>query len=493
MLTELRLRNFKRFGDETTRIPLAPLTLVLGANSTGKSSIFQALLALKQSWEPGIDGFMSLRTEGPWASLGRFGNVVHRHQDVPLEIGLSWEGGSADFTWEGAAFGADNLATRGEATGVALRGKSGEATRHLTPVDRFEDGRMLLRFEPKSWNDAFRDEPREVSGIRRCLRAEPVPAHWTMLLDPAEHTVGYGLAPSRPVPPPDVLSEDQRQSWRLRYQDHAAALSALDLKPDSQFTLLVREEVDARLAAARRKLETIRHVGPTRLPGRRIYALDGLLSDHVGAGGDRLADVLLQVGDRLQEVNSYLQQIGVPYALGVRELPALGPAVELLLIERPRGETWDLLVGVQDVGFGVSQILPILTSWAGMRAQENAKRSDILLVEQPELHLHPRWQVALLRLLADPLRRDRRSDDAFDQVVLETHSEAMVRAAQQLVRRELIRPEDVCILSFELSEVDGTTDVQRIELDSRGRFMRRWPKGFFTELEELEIDGWASP
>lgn len=99
MLTELRLRNWKRFGDEITTIPLAPLTLLLGANSTGKSSIFQALLALKQSWETGIDGFVTLRTQGPWASLGRFGNVMHQHKDAKMEIGLSWDGRSVDFIW----------------------------------------------------------------------------------------------------------------------------------------------------------------------------------------------------------------------------------------------------------------------------------------------------------------------------------------------------------------------------------------------------------
>ena len=90
MISALRVRNFKSFGDKTQRIELRPLTLIFGPNSAGKSSLIQSLLLLKQSYRsantPGTAGLLA---HGDFVDLGTFRNAVHKHGvSRKMELGI---------------------------------------------------------------------------------------------------------------------------------------------------------------------------------------------------------------------------------------------------------------------------------------------------------------------------------------------------------------------------------------------------------------------
>ena len=88
MLSELRLRNFKAFGDKEQKAPMSKITLIYGPNSGGKSSIIQALLMLKQSlgseWS---SDRRELMTRGEYVNLGSFPALLHKH-DIDRELGI---------------------------------------------------------------------------------------------------------------------------------------------------------------------------------------------------------------------------------------------------------------------------------------------------------------------------------------------------------------------------------------------------------------------
>ena len=135
-----------------------------------------------------------------------------------------------------------------------------------------------------------------------------------------------------------------------------------------------------------------------------------------------------------------------------------------------------MLVSVQDVGFGVSQLLPILVE--GCRS-----RRGTLLVQQPELHLHPGLQSRLAELLARLSGPDP-SDPHRKQFILETHSEHMILRIQNLVRRGEVRPQDVAILYVDSRH--KIPNMQQLRLNDSGDFLDEWPEGFFEErLDEL--------
>jgi predicted ATPase len=121
-------------------------------------------------------------------------------------------------------------------------------------------------------------------------------------------------------------------------------------------------------------------------------------------------------------------------------------------------------VSVADVGFGVSQTLPVVV------ALNAAQPGQLVYVEQPELHLHPRAQVGMARVLARAANRGVR-------VVAETHSSLILREVQTLVAQGELEADRVALHWFSRDAVTGCTRVTSAELDEEGAF-GDWPEDF---------------
>jgi predicted ATPase len=121
------------------------------------------------------------------------------------------------------------------------------------------------------------------------------------------------------------------------------------------------------------------------------------------------------------------------------------------------------LVNIADVGFGVSQILPVVV------ALLKAEPGQLVYLEQPEIHLHPKAQVALAELLANAANRGVR-------VVAETHSALLVLAVQALMAEKELSPE-AAILHWFRRDQDGVTKISTAELDQQGAY-GDWPEDF---------------
>ncbi len=121
------------------------------------------------------------------------------------------------------------------------------------------------------------------------------------------------------------------------------------------------------------------------------------------------------------------------------------------------------LVNIADVGFGVSQVLPIVVALIA------AEPGQLVYIEQPELHLHPRAQVQMAHLLAAAARRGVR-------VIAETHSSLILLTVQTLVAEGAISPEEVSLNWFE-RDAKGATQITRAEVDENGAY-GPWPEDF---------------
>lgn len=124
-------------------------------------------------------------------------------------------------------------------------------------------------------------------------------------------------------------------------------------------------------------------------------------------------------------------------------------------------------VNIADVGFGVSQVLPVVA------ALLIADPGQLVYIEQPELHLHPRAQVALADIIVDAALRGVR-------VVVETHSHLLILGIQSAIAADQIDPKDVALHWFSRDD-SGVTSVRTAELDTAGAF-GDWPADF-TDIE----------
>lgn len=132
----------------------------------------------------------------------------------------------------------------------------------------------------------------------------------------------------------------------------------------------------------------------------------------------------------------------------------------------------------QHVGFGVTYVLPVLVALLG------AKRGDLVVLENPEAHLHPRAQSRLGRLCALAV-------SAGIQVLVETHSEHVLNGARLAVHDRILEPNDMSVLFFTRTSEPGEHEVQAISVNQRGQ-LNNWPVGFFDENERI-LDALLAP
>jgi predicted ATPase len=123
------------------------------------------------------------------------------------------------------------------------------------------------------------------------------------------------------------------------------------------------------------------------------------------------------------------------------------------------------MVNMADVGFGLSQVLPVLV------ALLVAQPGQLVYLEQPEIHLHPLAQRRLAGVLAAAAKRGIR-------VVLETHSALLLRQIQTLVAKGDLATDLVKLHWFKRNPGDGITQLFTADLDENGAFGEDWPEDF---------------
>jgi predicted ATPase len=129
-------------------------------------------------------------------------------------------------------------------------------------------------------------------------------------------------------------------------------------------------------------------------------------------------------------------------------------------------------VKLTDVGFGVSQVLPVIVECFYVPAR------SIVILEQPEIHLHPSVQSELADLFIDAIRARENGAERDCQFIIESHSEHFLRRLQLRIAEEELSQEDTA-LYFVHGEDDGAR-IEELAVDEYGN-ITNWPEGFFGD------------
>lgn len=225
-------------------------------------------------------------------------------------------------------------------------------------------------------------------------------------------------------------------------------------------------------------ISEILYIGPARARSERYYRYQDLSVSEIDPDGKNFAMFLNSLKDsQLHNLSAWIDSL-------------FGYKIEL---SRPQGHiSINVVVGssvtnVIDTGYGVSQILPVLGQiwWAANKPQDSRVRTSnngitLLAIEQPELHLHPAHQALLADAMVGhtsiPSKNRRRGQIHF---LIETHSETLVNRLGQLISEKKVAADDVQIVIFEPSEDDERrTDVRVANFGDQGQLID-WPYGFF--------------
>jgi predicted ATPase len=431
-VSEIRIKGYKSLADET-KLEIRPLTIIAGANSSGKSSVIQPLLLLKQTLASPSDSD-SLQISGPNVQFSKYEQMLYqsagkKQASQKINIGFT-------LLADGQSHKVDLLYSLSSA-GLRLdrqEVESGEAKTGFTKLELIpgEISDSTLSHFPKDLQNFLRS----ISNL---------------------HT--FQANPSRGLMEL-MLVHRQANDAKIRFGNF--------MFPGDE--------------AIREMLLGIIHIPGLRGNPERDYPLrktlgprfDGYFQIYVAGiiahwkttrGGEQ----------KLAKLSKILQELGLTWKVEARALD--DTRVEIVvgrLKKANRGGAKDL-VNIADVGFGVSQILPALV------AMIVAEKNQMIYLEQPEIHLHPRAQRNLASVLAEAAKSKK-------CLVVETHSSILIRGIQTLVAKGELSPDLVKLHWFSQDEKTGATKVTSADLDENGAYGAEWPEDFDDTYLESERD-----
>ena len=429
MFTEISMTNFKSWR-ETGPVRMAPLTAFFGANSSGKSSLLQMLLLLKQTAESNDRGLV-LNTgsmQPGYVNLGTPQEITFG-DETEMTLGVSWTldstsdlrvpipGGERSLDIKDLAFA---TTIRAEPHRVYVKSLSYQQDETLSvELDRKDNNRYIVRAYVKG------EEARR-------------PSHRPRVLMTAEKCYGFS-------------------DEALLYYQETGYFRSLEFAFERQF----------------RKLH---YLGPLREYPQRNYVWGGERPSNLGLKGELAVNALLAAKTQLifpgargkyskldARVAKWLVDLDLASSFETRPLFE-GSNQYAVWLKRHENSSETLL---SDVGIGVSQVLPVLVLCYYV------PMGSTIILEQPELHLHPSVQAGLADVFLDVIKRRK------VQIIVESHSEHFLRRLQTHIVEEKLDHKDTALYFCQMR--DSESKLKRLELDMFGSICN-WPEDFFGDM-----------
>ena len=438
MLRQLRIKNFKGWQD-TGEIRLAPITVFFGANSAGKTSILQFLLMLKQTAEsPDRRRVLHLGDSYSFVELGNFSDITFRHDsEKKVEFSILWDlpKGYSKPTLDDENFSGSQI---GFSAIVGAEQKGGLAVERFAyqVIDPVKGTSFKIAMQQnRSSVKKYTLEVVNLALKRSVGRAWPLPS-------PIRY---YGF--------PDEVA--------LYYQN-AGFVSDLAFQLELQ-------------------LRQISYLGPLREDPSRTYTWSGEVPENVGTRGDRSIEAILASKERKivpkkkspgtmfpVMISKWLARLGLLSTFSAKEIAKGRKEYEVLV--RTKDSDTDVLL--PDVGFGVSQVLPVVVECF------YPPPNSTVIIEQPELHLHPRVQSEMGDLFIEAIQAREDNQDRNMQFIIESHSEHFLRRLQRRVAEGVVRPDQIALYYCEPGP-NGAC-IRELPLDLFGE-IDFWPTDFFGD------------
>lgn len=430
MLRRLQFKNFKSW--PKADIEFGRITGLFGTNSSGKTSLIQFLLLLKQT-KDATDRAISLDLNGPYVSLGVYRDMIHQHREKHT---LSWS----------LAIQRDKdlsiVDPSGKRTSAITRSRDLEIESEVSAQDQ---GAVAGRLAYQLGNIAFSLAPKDLRGREFELTTKGGDFHFV-------RTQGRPWQLPRPVK--SYAFPDQART----YFQNASFLADIE-------------------SAYEEQIDNIFYLGPLREKPQRDYLWARSRPQNVGLRGEKAIDAILAATAARERRNVKYRAPRLSFqnmiAYWLREMQLIH---DFRVEEIARGSNrWQAWVRVQergaealltDVGFGVSQVLPVVT------LLQYVPKGATVILEQPEIHLHPLAQANLADVIINA---------AFHrkvQVIVESHSEHFLLRLQRRVAEDAISPEDVKLYFCDASR--GVSRLEALELNLFGQ-IENWPKNFMGD------------
>jgi len=423
MLKKLRIQNFKCWED-TGIIDMAPITLFFGTNSSGKSSIAQFLMMLKQTVEQhDQEAVFYLRGGNSVGQLNSYNEMVFQNDLKNNNIIFEYQW-SVNYASDFKILDTPRPALRLSGDRLAFRAIVDFPDPESSPIPSISEFKYELKKD---------GEPQFSSGVtRKRTISHSGQKIWCYVVEATS-------APTPTTPKFELKLRSERPSEEIM----TSPIKFYRFPRDITDIYSNAEDFSAKFHSEHEKLfSSLFYLGPIRTNERGYYYQGPPKS--VGSEGQHTIGAIVAAKDRSYEIESFtetgkrkiscrfeelialnLKNIGLIEYFEVRDSGQQRYEVE---IKTKGSQTW---VNLSNVGFGVSQVLPLLVQCF------YAPEGSIILIDQPEVHLHPYAQSALADVMIDVIESKSDLGKGFKerniQLIIETHSEHFLRRLQRRI------------------------------------------------------------
>jgi hypothetical protein len=440
-INQLWVAGYKSVLDEQ-RIEIRPLTILAGANSSGKSSLVQPLLLLKQTLEVGYDAG-ALYLNGPHVKFTAASQIFSRLGKSRISTAFR----------VGLRIGAN-------VTVELLFRRSSKAKGFEIEKMKFSDSEGIDRelFPEMNNEQILRTLPDSSRHLYEIFNKSPLPR--------AEEALKLMIDPSIPL----------KLEWRIFREKCFLEPQLVFVHPEMSSSVPLSLPLISTVAAPfDAMIRSVIHVPGIRGNPERTYPVTAVGDKFPGLFHHYAASVIAQwqtaeKRPELRAVAQDLELLGLTWRVSAR--PVQDTQVEIRVGRLGhRGDEGSDMVNIADVGLAMSQVLPVIV------ALHVARPGQLVFIEQPEMHLHPKAQIALAQVVANAAQRG-------VKVLVETHSSLFLLGLQTLIAEEKLDPRYVK-LHWVNRDSKGFTKLSSADVDEAGAF-GDWPEDFGDVTLEAE-------
>jgi predicted ATPase len=510
MLTKLSVGHYKAF--ENASVNIRPITILLGANSVGKSSIIQLFLMLQQTGRAGLKSYKSaLKLYGGYVNLGDASNLF-RKKDTDKPVSMSFTITDKNlknfvtseyldsfirlfqmipmfFPLKGFAELRERpFKTKSEFSAyldaiISVLSKSGLKNDYRKEIGIFIRQRNDLPMPQltKENKAEFLEAYDFLNSFSKKITTDTFQVTYELMLNDSNNLeiskfsvmqddiIIVEMIRNKSFKiNSDIIKTNENvdlEIQKLFLADNTIFNSFLQLDNEVLNSISLKASVLIQIINAfqneiRRQFseDNINYVSPLRAHPKRYYMLDkakvNLTLDTLD--GDAITEVLKDNKQITKNVNQWLKNFGVEVDVqGFKEV------IHHLVVKQN-----NIDLDITDVGFGISQILPVIIQ--GFLSSKNSTT----IIEQPEIHLHPKMQADLADLFIDIV-----TNSKGKKLVIETHSEYLLKRLRRRISEGKISPDQVSICLFNPQTKERGATIDNLEIADKGFF--DWPIDFY--------------
>lgn len=488
-MKSIRLKNYKCFED-TGIIDLKPLNFLVGSNSSGKSSFLEFFPLLQQSMKTNRDG--SFLWVGNNVDLNDFRTVVKDGEEIitvefdidkiPLYSGIIRAGEcylndvkvSIDIKEE--TYGDAISEIRFSFNKQNIRLKLDEQVTDEVFINgesmTYKGENIIHSFTnsllPKLLFDDQLFETESKKGRKEII-------NWTSHYIKDDESLSYGAILYRFK---NVIDKDLLIKRLSRHKKEDVELDNIDHIYNLALFYNINEIIDIINFYMLDFSDNTKFIQPLRASAERYYRKRNISVNKITPSGDNMAMFFLRLKREgsLNVFNDWLNVNDMGFEVDLNEN---GDFIQLNIVEQgKKGKN------IVDVGFGYSQILPILaTIWKDLyyveivRGRKSYCSTSIVLIEQPELHLHPRFQRKFAELLAKCVTQIKKSNKDI-RFIIETHSQDILNSIGRSIAYGNLDASIVNVYMFNAQRENMEKYIEKASYSKEG-FLENWPIGFF--------------